>query len=425
MQAAAGSVSWVAAQPSVLGRCGGGGAPCAAARGTARGGGGGRAVGVPRCCVRAQEKRPPRVRKTKEERRELVESFINNYRVSNDGKFPSVNLTHKEVGGSYYIVREIVRDIIQENKVLGPGGLNATALSFEDCPDSSELSMNHEFGQDTIEALQTPDDSQVLHDSVSEISNREEYSLQNNVIITQTLLGSSNLLEAGVLNHEVQNGNAAGTTCLETSLEKQDSDQSGGSVEVDLNISGEQGSPSAYVFVSEKETELDSLEDSEEGVVSGVTNGAILSPESNASDETNVAVLREHETLPNNCHDGTIDGVVNEINLPENTNGVLHTKQTTLQDHEALSGSVSSDVAQIMDDQSRSKMDGFTSITDSSETEVRTKTVELSNEHNLQDEFEPLLVDSNHDEQENSENLVSQPTSDAKVSHFMCGLCNM
>ncbi|KAK3139908.1 hypothetical protein QOZ80_5AG0392460 [Eleusine coracana subsp. coracana] len=274
--------------------------------------------------------------------------------------------------------------------------------------------MNHEFGQDTIEALQTPDDSQVLHDSVSEISNREEYSLQNNVIITQTLLGSSNLLEAGVLNHVVQNGNAAGTTCLETSLEKQDSDQSGGSVEVDLNISGEQGSPSAYVFVSEKETELDSLEDSEEGVVSGVTNGAILSPESNASDETNVAVLREHETLPNNCHDGTIDGVVNEINLPENTNGVLHTKQTTLQDHEALSGSVSSDVAQIMDDQSRSKMDGFTSITDSSETEVRTKTVELSNEHNLQDEFEPLLVDSNHDEQENSENLVSQLTSDAK-----------
>jgi hypothetical protein len=84
MQAASGSVSWVAAQPFVLGRCGrgggGGGTSSGAARGTARGGGvGGRAVGMARCCARAQEKRPPRVRKTKEERRELVESFINKY----------------------------------------------------------------------------------------------------------------------------------------------------------------------------------------------------------------------------------------------------------------------------------------------------------------------------------------------------------
>jgi hypothetical protein len=88
MQAAAGSVSWVAAQPSVLGRCGGGGgAPSASFKGRAGGGGGGggagvRGVGVVRCCARAQakEKRPPRVRKSKEERREMVESFINRYR---------------------------------------------------------------------------------------------------------------------------------------------------------------------------------------------------------------------------------------------------------------------------------------------------------------------------------------------------------
>ena len=88
MQAAAGSVSWVAAPPSVLGRCGGGGAPSASFKGRAGGGGGGgggagvRGVGVARCCARAQakEKRPPRVRKSKEERREMVESFINRYR---------------------------------------------------------------------------------------------------------------------------------------------------------------------------------------------------------------------------------------------------------------------------------------------------------------------------------------------------------
>ncbi|XP_010931947.1 uncharacterized protein [Elaeis guineensis] len=73
----------------------------------------------------------PRRRRTKEERRAMVESFIKKYRTSNSGKFPSLNLTHKEVGGSFYIVREIVRDIIQENKVLGPGDASLKALNLE------------------------------------------------------------------------------------------------------------------------------------------------------------------------------------------------------------------------------------------------------------------------------------------------------
>ncbi|KAG8390549.1 hypothetical protein BUALT_Bualt01G0095000 [Buddleja alternifolia] len=61
-----------------------------------------------------------RIRRSKEERKAMVESFINKYQKSNDGIFPSLNLTHKEVGGSFYTVREIVREIIQENRVLAP-----------------------------------------------------------------------------------------------------------------------------------------------------------------------------------------------------------------------------------------------------------------------------------------------------------------
>lgn len=61
-----------------------------------------------------------RIRRSKEERKAMVESFIKRYQGSNEGNFPSLNLTHKEVGGSFYTVREIVREIIQENKVLGP-----------------------------------------------------------------------------------------------------------------------------------------------------------------------------------------------------------------------------------------------------------------------------------------------------------------
>ncbi|URE33529.1 hypothetical protein MUK42_18782 [Musa troglodytarum] len=89
-----------------------------------------------RCCDSKGKK--SRRRKTREERRTLVESFIDKYRTLNNGKFPSLNLTHKEVGGSFYIVREIVRDIIQENKVLGPGSPSMKALTLEDCVDEHE-----------------------------------------------------------------------------------------------------------------------------------------------------------------------------------------------------------------------------------------------------------------------------------------------
>ncbi|KAL0452049.1 UNVERIFIED_CONTAM: hypothetical protein Slati_1183000 [Sesamum latifolium] len=43
-----------------------------------------------------------RIRRSKEERKIMVESFITKYQKSNDGNFPSLSLTHKEVGGSFY-----------------------------------------------------------------------------------------------------------------------------------------------------------------------------------------------------------------------------------------------------------------------------------------------------------------------------------
>lgn len=66
-----------------------------------------------------------RIRRSKAERKEMVESFIKKYQKLNNGTYPSLNLTHKEVGGSFYKVREIIREIIQENRVLGPAKLTA------------------------------------------------------------------------------------------------------------------------------------------------------------------------------------------------------------------------------------------------------------------------------------------------------------
>uniref|UniRef100_A0A803QVD0 AT3G52170-like helix-turn-helix domain-containing protein n=1 Tax=Cannabis sativa TaxID=3483 RepID=A0A803QVD0_CANSA len=75
------------------------------------------------------EGRKSRIRLSKKERKAMVESFIKKYQTLNNGSFPSLNLTHKEVGGSFYTVREIVRDIIQENRVLGPAKLSGDGKS--------------------------------------------------------------------------------------------------------------------------------------------------------------------------------------------------------------------------------------------------------------------------------------------------------
>ncbi|KAK7279513.1 hypothetical protein RJT34_24566 [Clitoria ternatea] len=77
------------------------------------------------------EGRKTRIRRSKEERKAMVDSFIKKYQKSNNGNFPSLNLTHKEVGGSFYTVREIVRDIIQENRVLGPAKFTLEELNTD------------------------------------------------------------------------------------------------------------------------------------------------------------------------------------------------------------------------------------------------------------------------------------------------------
>ena len=57
--------------------------------------------------------------------------LVSRYQELNNGNFPSLNLTHKEVGGSFYTVREIVRDVIQENRVLGPAKFTLEELNTD------------------------------------------------------------------------------------------------------------------------------------------------------------------------------------------------------------------------------------------------------------------------------------------------------
>ncbi|XP_006664069.1 uncharacterized protein LOC102710648 isoform X2 [Oryza brachyantha] len=397
---ATGSVSWVA-HASVLG---GGGGGCRVVRRPSWDGGRLTGFGVVRCCV--QEKKP-RVRKTKEERREMVESFVNTYRVSNDGKFPSVNLTHKEVGGSYYIVREIVRDIIQENRVLGPGGLNAKALSFEDCPDTVESPVTHELGQESVEIVDMLDDDQA--DKGTAMDSQEVGSSQNN----------GHLFEAAVLNSSVQNGNVEETTCLETNSEKQDEVPCGQAIEIDPRSSEKQSPSFSHTPHSENEIEMDSTVDAHE-TTSSFTTGVISFSEHSAV-SMNGSLVQDHGTLSDDYHGAATDNAADEADSFLQTNGVLQANQTLLQEHETRSESVMGNDVQTVDGQLNSTPDAFNSNTSYPETEHTAKSIEVSEVKSLQDECEQSTTVANADEEENAESVVSHSELDTKVPSHIKG----
>lgn len=136
---------------------------------------------LPKCSASKENK--SRIRRTKEERRTMVMSFIKKYQSSNNGKFPSLNLTHKEVGGSFYTIREIVRDIIQENKVLGPGNPSSKLLNLEyhlekEADNDSSLDVNGNF---SISAFGNGID----HHEVDSSMEQQEISSEENTAINK------------------------------------------------------------------------------------------------------------------------------------------------------------------------------------------------------------------------------------------------
>ncbi|KAJ8536624.1 hypothetical protein K7X08_035025 [Anisodus acutangulus] len=58
-----------------------------------------------------------RKRISKEERREMMEAFVNKYRAMNGGKFPPPKAAMREVGGSYYTVKKIVQELQYNAKI--------------------------------------------------------------------------------------------------------------------------------------------------------------------------------------------------------------------------------------------------------------------------------------------------------------------
>ncbi|KAE8795021.1 hypothetical protein D1007_30221 [Hordeum vulgare] len=119
---------------------------------------------------------PPRVQKrlTKEERRARVVEFVENYRASHKGKFPSATYVRKQVGGSYYVSWALLQEL-EYNSTLrsdnrdasfnsenfkGKYGLNNIDPSTRDAKTSFE-GINEEMDQPEVPKRMTKEERRV------------------------------------------------------------------------------------------------------------------------------------------------------------------------------------------------------------------------------------------------------------------------
>ncbi|KAM3388288.1 hypothetical protein ACQJBY_010830 [Aegilops geniculata] len=89
---------------------------------------------------------PPKAQKrlTKGERRARVEEFVENYRASHEGKFPSATYVRKQVGGSYYVSWALLQELEYNSRLrsdVRDASFNSTrdvGTSFEGIKEEME-----------------------------------------------------------------------------------------------------------------------------------------------------------------------------------------------------------------------------------------------------------------------------------------------
>ncbi|XVE57204.1 hypothetical protein DITRI_Ditri04bG0072800 [Diplodiscus trichospermus] len=123
----------------------------------------------------------PKHRKvSKDERRALIESFVNRYRSVNAGKFPSTTATQKEVGGSYYVVKKVLQELqckSKEDKSISVVEVVSTTVGIKD--ETCTEAMND------VKMLDA-NDKQLEGDGVVEVYNSAEDTFSERVLKPQT-----------------------------------------------------------------------------------------------------------------------------------------------------------------------------------------------------------------------------------------------
>ncbi|KAK7314820.1 hypothetical protein VNO77_33348 [Canavalia gladiata] len=106
---------------------------------------------------------------TRHERRAMVESYVNKYRAENAGKFPGPRDTRHQVGGSYYIVRQIIQELQYKSKMNSSNSMGGILVEkqFDESKLLTSESVNASSGNIEIakdKPIQNDSQSVVLDD---------------------------------------------------------------------------------------------------------------------------------------------------------------------------------------------------------------------------------------------------------------------
>ncbi|XP_045815367.1 uncharacterized protein LOC123908698 isoform X1 [Trifolium pratense] len=132
-------------------------------------------------------RRKSRQKVPKHERRAMVESFVNKYRSENAGKFPTIKGTKKEVGGSYYVVREIIQELEYKSKMKSQ---SAKDRPIQDDSQSVLLDDKQAINTGLLEekrGLQTSSSEGRLSNEVETISTPDSHSITSDVKTVETV----------------------------------------------------------------------------------------------------------------------------------------------------------------------------------------------------------------------------------------------
>lgn len=131
----------------------------------------------------SENKKSPR-KVSRDERRSLVESFVNKYRAMNSGNFPATKAVQKEVGGSYYLIRYIVSELQYKSQIPSTSTRNDTTLD-------AELHENDDVNLEKIDAIKNSEVTSKEEDGRT--SSLEETTLSVEIAAMSTMTSDTTL----------------------------------------------------------------------------------------------------------------------------------------------------------------------------------------------------------------------------------------
>ncbi|EXB23621.1 hypothetical protein L484_006203 [Morus notabilis] len=103
------------------------------------------------------------------QRRDMVEAFVLKYKAMNDGKLPYASNVAKEVGGSYYVVKQIFQELKSQFKTSSINNANQNKIGKKEINGAGQLSNAGEILTSRI-----PENSSVQNDIQIVVSNYVE-----------------------------------------------------------------------------------------------------------------------------------------------------------------------------------------------------------------------------------------------------------